>query len=41
LFCDESNAPARRLYAKLGFRAVSYYRSFMLERSPQSAVAAR
>lgn len=41
LFCDESNAPARRLYAKLGFRAVSYYRSFMLEWSPQSAVADR
>lgn len=31
LFCDESNAAARRVYEKVGFHAVSHYRSYLFD----------
>jgi predicted GNAT family acetyltransferase len=31
LFCDEANQAARRVYERLGFAIVGYYRSILLE----------
>lgn len=32
LFCDESNGTARRVYERVGFRVLGWYRSWLLER---------
>ncbi len=31
LFCNESNAPARRVYERVGFRSLFHYRSWLLD----------
>lgn len=39
LFCDEKNAPARRVYENLGFRALMHYRSWLLDSPSEGSCA--